>query len=60
MSGMNMTRAITFDRMKKNPNKVIILGASHKGSSCTKPFHCIHCQELCGGRLRLAGSIHSA
>jgi hypothetical protein len=36
---MKITKQITFDRMKKNPNNVTIFGANHNGRSCTKPFH---------------------
>lgn len=31
--------------MKKKPKRVTKLGASHMGSSSTKPFHCLHCQR---------------
>jgi hypothetical protein len=34
-----MTRQITFVRMKKNPNNVTMLGASHSGKSSTNAFH---------------------
>jgi hypothetical protein len=38
-SGMNITRKATFVRIKQNPISVTIFGASHNGSSSTKPFH---------------------
>lgn len=43
-SGINIAKHITFVRMKKNPNKVIIFGASHSGRSSTNPFHYIKSQ----------------
>jgi hypothetical protein len=38
-SGIQITRQITFERMKKNPSKVTMLGASHSGRSSTNAFH---------------------
>ncbi len=40
-SGMKMTKQITLERMKKNPNNVTIFGASHNGRSSTNAFHYI-------------------
>jgi hypothetical protein len=45
--------------MKKNPNNVTILGASHNGSSCTKPFHYIFLAKLFFFKLRNYESAHS-
>jgi len=41
-SGMNMTKQITFERMQKNPSKVTIFGASHRGNNSTAAFHYRH------------------
>ena len=48
-SGMKISRHITFDRMKKNPNSVTIFGASHNGNSSTNAFHYILLSNLSGG-----------
>lgn len=37
---MNIARHITFQTMKKKPNKVTMFGASHSGRSSTTAFHC--------------------
>lgn len=40
-SGMKMTNSATLTKMKKNPIRVTMFGASHNGKSSTKAFHCI-------------------
>ena len=37
--GSYSTKSPTFPRMKKKPNKVTILGASHSGRNSTQAFH---------------------
>ena len=39
-SGITATSRATLPRMKKNPRRVTMFGASHSGSSSTKAFHC--------------------
>ena len=38
-SGMKITKRPTFVRMKKNPMRVTMFGASHNGNSSTNAFH---------------------
>lgn len=38
-SGINMTSRAMFTRMKKNPIRVTMFGASHSGMSSTNAFH---------------------
>lgn len=38
-SGIAIATKATLARIKKNPSKVTILGASHMGKSSTKAFH---------------------
>lgn len=42
-SGMTMTSRATFAKMKQNPRRVTMFGASHSGKSSTKAFHYQRC-----------------
>lgn len=56
-SGMKISRHITFERMKKNPSRVTMFGASHNGSNSTKAFHYVLLSNLYRGFGELAAYV---